>query len=231
MDNIIKQKDIIVSLVHHTPLSVMASAGRQCWESYHRGGCYSVHTDHLQEEDREFLDRILNKNKHESVAEHVVYNFSIQGITRACLQEVARHRHASLSVKSTRYTLGKDFKEHTFFKKDQDNKYYNIDYDLISKYFVINRYDYEAMEILCRTIEYIQSQLEAGVSYDKVKYHLPECYKTSLYWSINCRALRNFLTLRTSKAALAEIRELAYSIFTALPDQHKFLYNLSEDNL
>jgi hypothetical protein len=52
-----------------------------------------------------YFDRVGNKYRHASILEHVTYNFSIEGISRACLQELARHRMASLSVKSTRYTL------------------------------------------------------------------------------------------------------------------------------
>ena len=94
-----------VKLLFHTPLSICVSAGRTCWQSQERGGCYPIPTDEIIEADKEFLDRILNKHKHGSVGEHLNYNFAIEGISRACLQELARHRHASLSVKSSRYTL------------------------------------------------------------------------------------------------------------------------------
>ena len=94
-----------VKLLFHTPLSICVSAGRTCWQSQERGGCYPIPTDEIIEADKEFLDRILNKHKHGSVGEHLSYNFAIEGISRACLQELARHRHASLSVKSSRYTL------------------------------------------------------------------------------------------------------------------------------
>ena len=57
---------------------------------------------------------------------------------------------------------------------------------------------------------------------------MPECYKTELTWSINARSLQNFLSLRSSKSALWEIRELAYKIFEILPMEHKFIF---EDSL
>ncbi len=52
--------------------------------------------------DREFvpaevLGRII-KAGHESILEHINLTYSIKGISRALLQEVARHRHISLSV-------------------------------------------------------------------------------------------------------------------------------------
>ena len=66
-------------------------------------------------------------------------------------------------------------------------------------------------------------ELDKGVSNDIVKYMLPEAYKTSLVWTVNMRSLQNFLSLRTNKAALKEIQELAKKIFEALPEEHKYL--------
>lgn len=55
--------------------------------------------------DIELAEKIVNVNKHDSITEHVVFQFKIEGISRLCLQELARHRMASPTVKSTRYTL------------------------------------------------------------------------------------------------------------------------------
>ena len=60
---------------------------------------------------------------------------------------------------------------------------------------------------------------------DKIKYALPECYKTELVWTINLRSLRNFLKLRLSLKAHQEIRKLAYEIYTYL------MINISKLNL
>ena len=103
-----------VKLLEHTKLSNSVRAGRTCWDSFHKGGCYTSPTDAITETDREFLSRIINKHKHGSIAEHLVYSFDIAGISRACLTELARHRIASYSVKSTRYTLKELKDEHPF---------------------------------------------------------------------------------------------------------------------
>ena len=46
---------------------------------------------------------------HMSVLEHVSFTFHIQGISRACLAQLSRHRHISLSVRSQRYCREDDF--------------------------------------------------------------------------------------------------------------------------
>ena len=85
-------------LLQHTSLNVCARAIRTCWDSHDK-------SDNGGEKDCELIDRVGNKHKHASTLEHLSYTFYISGISRALLQELARHRMASLSVKSTRYTL------------------------------------------------------------------------------------------------------------------------------
>ncbi len=100
-----------VTLLQNTSLTICASAIRTCWQSFDK-------SDNGGEKDRELIDRVGNKFKHASPLEHLVYTFYIQGISRALLQELSRHRIASLSVKSTRYTLKELKNEESFTIKD-----------------------------------------------------------------------------------------------------------------
>lgn len=84
-----------VKLLEHTHLSSAVIAARTCWNSFHKGGLYDYPTNAITEEDKTLLSRLLFKNKHESIFEHIVYVFNILGIPRLCLQELARHRIAS----------------------------------------------------------------------------------------------------------------------------------------
>jgi thymidylate synthase (FAD) len=63
-----------------------------------------------------------------------------------------------------------------------------------------------------------------GYANDKTKYCMPECFRTNLVSTWNVRSLQNFLTLRTSSAALEEIRDLAHAIYNALPMSHRFMF-------
>ena len=102
LKNFTKREKMQVTLLNHTPLNICSHAIRTCWQSFEKG-------DNGGEKDVELIDRVGNKFKHASTLEHLYYNFYIQGVSRALLQELARHRLASLSVKSTRCTL-KDLK-------------------------------------------------------------------------------------------------------------------------
>ncbi len=196
-----------VTLQHHTPLVICAGAIRTCWQSFEK-------SDNGGEKDRELIDRVGNKFKHASTLEHLTYNFYIQGVSRALLQELARHRMASLSVKSTRYTL-KELKDETEFTL--------TDSERASKYLVFT--DVEIVdEMSLKALENLRLVLKSGIANDKAKYCLPESYKTELTWSCNARSLQNFISLRSDKAALWEIRTLAHKLFDALPQDHKYIF-------
>lgn len=196
-----------ITLLHYTPLEICVNAIRTCWQSFDK-------SDNGGEKDRALIDRVGNKFKHASTLEHLSYNFYIQGVSRALLQELARHRMANLSVKSTRYTL-KELKNEKEFKKD--------DFENGARYIVLTGNSIVDNASIA-ALENLRQILQAPISIDLAKFCLPESYKTELTWSINARSLQNFLSLRSSKSALWEIRDLANNIFKALPNEHKFIF-------
>lgn len=199
-----------VTLHHYTPLVVCSDAIRTCWQSFDK-------SDQGGDKDRELIDRVGNKFKHASTLEHLVYNFYVEGISRALLQELARHRMASLSVKSTRYTL-KELKEEDTFNVHQKER--------AEKYLVMSGVDM-VDEMSIRALENLRLVLVEGISNDRAKYCLPESYKTELTWTINARSLQNFISLRSDKSALWEIRDLANATYNALPEEHRYLFENS----
>jgi len=155
-------------------------------------------------------------------------NFTIKGI--ALLQELARHRIASLSVKSTRYTLKELKQEDTFLSREKRSNEEIGDFFILapdlkraSKYIVLTDND-EVNKYSVMALENLRQLLVAGIANDKAKYALPECYKTELTWTINARSLQNFFNLRSDKSALWEIRDLANEVYKTLPEDHKYLF-------
>ena len=197
-----------VTLLNFTPLNVCSHAIRTCWQSFEKG-------DNGGEKDVELIERVGNKFKHASTLEHLYYNFYVQGVSRALLQELARHRIASLSVKSTRYTLKELRNEAPFLQGDFNNA---ARYLVLTGNELIDNASIKALENLREILATTTTSL------DIVKYCLPEAYKTELTWSVNARSLQNFISLRSSKSALWEIRELARKIYDALPNEHKFIF-------
>ena len=182
-----------VQLLNKPDMSIIVEATRTCYDSMSK-------SDNLGEKDLALLEKIID-SKHESVLEHMVFTFKITDISRACLQELARHRIASYSVKSTRYTL----KELRDTPDNELGKFLIEDIEPIVKSSSIE------------SLKKIKMMLNmSNPDMDKIKYALPECYKTELVWTINLRSLRNFLKLRLSLKAHQEIRKLAYEIYAYL---------------
>ena len=197
-----------VTLLHHTPLTITDQAISKCWDKE----C------DINNPNEEKINRVVNKFKHQSTVEHLSYNFEIKGVSRALLQELARHRIASYSVKSTRYTLKELKKELTFNDFSNDFQYKR------SREYVVYTENQAVDEAIFYALAELQVLIKAGISNDVAKYALPEAYKTELIWTVNARSLKNFLSLRTDKSALWEIRNLAHKVYRTIPEDHKFIF-------
>lgn len=130
---------------------------------------------------------------HTSVAEHVSFTFLIEGITITACQQLTRHRIASYSQRSFRYTEleGADW----YFVPSSISK------------------DKEALEIYIEAIEHSKK------AYNKLKLRnipqedargvLPVFTKTNIVVTMNARALKNFFAERLCTRAQKEIRDVA----------------------
>ena len=241
-----------VKLIYANPLWTIANGIRYSHNNHHLSDSYMINKDnitcphcgekvttesslikcdkcsitmkpeyHIGYKDYNLIKRVGFKFKHESVLEFGNYIFHVE-CSRAVLQELARHRHQSLTVKSTRYTL-KELKNEEPFYLESDwhcqttevgkraAKYLN--------YTGVDRVDHDSILAL----ERLRDSVSAGVSNDIVKYSLPEAYKTTLQTSFNLRSLLNLLELRLSKDALWEFREIAFQMINSLPELDKNL--------
>jgi len=209
-----------VELAFNSPLILAIRGARTCYDSLSKSdsipcmkcdgkGCKECFNEgyNYGEKDLNLIRRLI-RDGHHSVFEHIYYTFDIQGISRALLQELVRHRIASYSVKSTRYTL----KE---LKKANRS-------DLINFLVSTGHYDIDRENLL--TLETVIVMLYKEYPNDVVKYLLPEAFKTNVFMTINARSLRNLLELRTSKKALKEFQELAKMIYGVIPEPHKFIF-------
>ena len=257
-------KNTKVTLLHHTPLYIASDGARTCWSSQDKSDTDDIKHDlfhntyedsptdeefqakwgiepstaiEIGPKDLALIDRVGNQFHHSSILEHITFNFFIDGISRACLQELSRHRIASLSVKSTRYTLKELKSEEPFteYTDMNDQEYLPTGRERAEKYLVmttderVNRYSILALDNL-------RDLVATGMSNDLSKYAIPESYRTQLTWSINLRSLQNFLSLRTDKKALPEIQYLAHLIYAQLPEDAQSLVvhciaNASKDNI
>lgn len=222
-----------VTLLHATPAWIAIAAIRQCYDSTDKSdsticvetngvgeGCsigqahmanYGVQILDIGEKDASLIKKVI-KSGHTSTLEHVSVTLKIEGISRAVLQEIQRHR---MSVQSTRYTLKK------FLSGDVDLEDMLVETGNES-IDAINQMQLNAVKNLAKT---------DNIPNDILKYGIPEAFKTSLILTINMRSLRNMLELRLAKTALWEFRQLAQAIYDALPKEHRiFVDDIVDDS-
>ena len=200
-----------VNLMACTPALIAIQAIRRCWNSEEAGDSY-MHNSTVTKvgpKDEALVKRIIGFN-HTSTVEHLYYNFEILGMSRAILQELARHRHASLSVQSTRFCLKK------LLSKDAKPEDY-----------VVSSGDPDVDALVVGQMERVMALMFAKphIGNDRLKYALPEAFKTDLQWSVNARSLRNFLVLRLAPKAHFEIQELAAKVALSIPKDHRLFFN------
>ena len=199
--------DIRVKLLYYTPINIAVEAALVCTDNDDR-------LDEYIADSQTFLLKLLEQG-HGSIFEHINYTFKVQNISRVLLQELARHRHISLSVMSTRYTLKKVVdKQQLIFKlphfssrNDEETVMYN-----------------KLINTLVELENVVADAVDTGIKNDVLKYFIPEALVTKLVLTVNCRELRHIFQLRLSNRALEEFRCLCISLYNALPEDHQFLY-------
>lgn len=155
---------------------------------------------------------------HESVAEHAVFTFSIEGISRACSHQLVRHRMASYSQQSQRYVKMDGFgyvtprsvQNSCYVVPDRIKvKVFSPDDPKDSKLFETRRVE-EAYHEIMKDIRYLYRHMIAcGIPEEDARYILPNACRTNMIVTMNARELRHFFALRCCNRAQWEIRELA----------------------
>ena len=195
---------MIVKLLDRTGLRAAAIAAKTCIGRADDGR-------KMDEEDVPIYLRTLMNLGHESVLEHVVYVFSVGGLSRACLQQLARHRHISLSVKSTRWALDKYADYYVPLELEEPDA---------------EDWKYALDGVLADT-----KTLKAAYGNDVAKYLLPECVTTDLILTLNLRELRHIYKLRTGRTAMLEFQHLAKELVACLPEDEQELVRYRSDAL
>ena len=129
---------------------------------------------------------------HTSVLEHAVFTFQVEGISRACLAQLTRHRLASFDVQSQRYV-----------KLD--------DPELVIPPSILQDRELtqEVEECMMYSMETYRKLLDAGIPAEDARYVTPQAVPTKLIMTMNARELIHFFSLRTCNRAQWEIREMA----------------------
>lgn len=191
-----------VSLIAHTAfesMDVLAEyAARICYRSTQKLG-----------RSPNFIQQRI-KDGHESVIEHATATFLIDGISRACAQELTRYRLASYSMESQRYV---DYSSMI----DALAKHQNARDMIVHTMCVVpEAADDLFIEGLCNSITEYRMARNRGMKKEDARYILPLSVRTKLAMTTNMREYRHVVKQRTHPSAHWEIRELANAMLHLL---------------
>ena len=185
-----------VELIRHTldGEAVVALAAKLC---YAGGDLDSLLRKIAVNDQRDFIRKVREMG-HESVLEHASFTFLVEGVSRALLAQLTRHRIASFSVQSQRY----------------------VSYAKGFGYVVppsVRALGPQAEAEYAAQMAQMQAWYEGwqerlGANED-ARFVLPNACETRLLVTMNVRELRHFFTLRMCERAQWEIRTLATRMF------------------
>lgn len=139
---------------------------------------------------------------HGSVSEHASFSFRVEGVSRALLAQLTRHRIASFSVQSQRYVSQADCFDYVIPPRIK----------ALGPY-AINEYKYQMTRMHEWYKEWQEKLLAAHykpeAANEDARFVLPNAATTALIMTMNARELMHFFELRTCNRAQWEIREMA----------------------
>jgi len=179
-----------VTLIAHTPNpeNVVATAAKLCYSSKTLTELYD---ETINKDNEKYLNKLAELG-HTSPLEHATFTFGIEGVSRALLAQITRHRIASYSVKSQRYV-------------SEVNSHYVIP-DEIMKSSEARIIYADALDKVSKAYDQLS---KLGIEKEDARFVLPNATATQMIVTMNARSLLNFFGLRCCNRAQWEIRALA----------------------
>lgn len=166
----------------------------------------------VMEEADEGLIRFLMRDRHGTPFEHNAFRFHIRTPIFVA-REWFRHRIGSFNEFSMRYAKATD----DFYVPEPDDvrsqvgkpgaySFEPVDEELAE------RTREEFQEVYQHAFETYERLVEAGVARELARSVMPVGAYTEFFWTVNARALMNFVSLRAAETAQREIRRYADAV-------------------
>lgn len=206
-----------VELLTHTPEpdKLIAAAAKLCYAK----SDITTLMDKLTPEKTEQFLTMLSELGHESPIEHVTFTFGIEGVSRALLAQITRHRIASFSVQSQRYVSKMNFeyilppsiaeipaaREEYIRAMEEDAAHYaSLQETLTAAH---------TERLIAEGVPADEAKRKAEkLANEDARFVLPNACDTRMIVTMNARSLLNFFRLRCCNRAQWEIREVAIAM-------------------
>ena len=183
-----------VKLMSHGRMDVCEIAGRIAYDSFNNSEHEQIKNFNTEYdfngediEHSELLDSLAWTHFHHSVLEHINISYIIKGTSRGTLVELTRHRIASYTVRSTRYTMSSVINAFVASQFILDGSSIQMFASKIKKLdiFVVQDNDYINIEIeyIYKKLQFQMNKLGKEIFYDIAiaKSSLPYLIKADNY--------------------------------------------------
>lgn len=169
---------VVLRSYTHNPIEVIELAASNCYDS-------------IPKTKGKIMEHCINSG-HLSVCEFAQFHFHVEGVSRALLAQLTRHRTGKYAVRSQRYCSENGFE-------------YVTPLSIANNDEAKNRFDWLMADI---QDEY-NELLNLGVPKEDARFVLPNACATVLDVSFDLRNLIHFMNERLCNKAQWEIQELA----------------------
>jgi thymidylate synthase (FAD) len=196
------------------PALLVALAAKQCYMSFQPG--LNPNVSKVRADLVEYLDNILQQG-HGSVLEHAVFTFVIDGCSRVFTGEMNRHRAGvAISERSMRYVRYDTirFWMPECFRAEPGDDHVMATKKLASRHLLASQFD--SQERMMEDFSNIWREELSPASTFHNKKVLTSAFRRGIgmgiasggVWTLNVRALRHVLALRTDPSAEEEINHV-----------------------
>jgi|CXWL01.1.fsa_nt_gi thymidylate synthase (FAD) len=183
-----KIKVTLLSWTNNAELAIL-SFMNQAW------GPTSTLENYADNEISQMVQMAIEGQTLPTALETINFTFQIEGISRACSHQLVRVR------------IGSGFSQ----KGMRDVYYGDIDYVIPATVEAVGKTE-EYLNLMKKCSDFYQELFEAGVPYQDARFVIPHAATTTVVWTVNFLALKNFCANRLQNFMQWEINALARSL-------------------
>ena len=190
-----------------------------------------VEGETLAEKKATLLEHLM-RSGHWGPFEHPQATFAVRGVSRACMAQITRHRHASFDVMSLRYVDLSDTRSiedrFTFPPTFTDEEV--VSREGVSEIDLTADERTEIAEDVYETcMDAYRRLVDAGVPKEDARMCLPIGTKVNMTFSMNARSLMHLLDMRLKADAQWEIRELSKRVLEEAKEWMPYTFERFEE--
>lgn len=198
-----------------------------------------VDGDTIDDQMANFLGKLL-KRGHYGPFEHPSATFAIEGMSRSCMAQLTRHRHASFDVQSMRYVAFDDVDPADVedgemvvtppSATDPDWVGRNQKADEFDEADVARREEVFRKSVR-QSVEDYQELLELGMPPEDARFVLPIGTEVNVVVTLNPRSLMHIADMRAAADAQWEIRDLTEQLLDLAEEWCPHTFEYYNDNM